>query len=306
MSVTAINAEVVVTETSTGTVINSESNQGATILGGEPVFGLTRSSNSVPGQKGAGETPPVFSNAVPTMEELAKKHPGGDALRETNPNSRKLLPAMTKNTQSVHDAAMGILKSYDIVSVVESQRKDWFLVEKQMRAAKWLAQLRSFNYLTKQMEGDDVGFTSPNLVPFHIVAVVCLVKGRNPSYKRLDAVIETIEKTKLHALEVSNGYTEVANEVLEKVYTNHAKMAHTIYCTLVQVSDVDGLCKERASIIMDWVERLKQKVSTTYEILMKERMARNMQFALLLQIKKGNAILREETDATEEANPYDD
>jgi hypothetical protein len=303
MSAESVTADVVVV-TDTGAVPNTGP---PNIMGDGPMFVQKRTAATVP--KGSGETPAVASAsdeppAPTTMENLAKKSLGGDACKPENNHNRKL-PVLAGNIGAVFTAVMTLLKAYDIVSVVESKRTDWFRVEQQMSVAKWLATLRPFNCMTKLIE-ENAEFTAPNIAPFHIIAVVCLVKGNNPSFKRIATVMETIDDTKSHALKVSNGHSEVANMVLTHVYTNHAKMAHSIYCSLVQISDSDGLCKERASIIMDWINRLKPKVSSYYEILMKERMAKNMQTALLLQLRKGKAVPHVETETDEDANLYDD
>ena len=297
----------------------SAEKQGVSLLGDGPIFGSgttngpTRAAVTVPESGSGNETkdpPPVpGASAVTTIDDLAKQGAGPQVDKLIDPadkQSRRLLPGLERNITSINTAVMAILKTKDIVSVVESKRMDWFLIEAQMVKSQWLMNLNPFNLITKQIV-TDAGFASSGIIPFHALAVVCLVKGNNASYKRLNIVIDALEEVKSYALTISKNHVEVADMVLKKVFTNHAKVAHPIYCSLVQVSDSDGLCPRRATIIMDWIDRLKPKVHSTYEILMKDEMFKNMQSALYLQIGKGRVSILPQTPEKEEKTPdYDE
>jgi hypothetical protein len=293
--------------------------QGMSLLGDGPIFGSgttngpTRAAVTVPESGSGNETkdpsPVPDASAATTIDDLAKQGVGPQADKLIDPadkQSRKLLPGLERSTASIDKAVMAILKKKDIHSVVESKLTDWYLIKEQVIKSQWLMNLIPFNLITKQIV-TDAGFASSGIIPFHALAVVCLVKGNNASYKRLNIVIDALEAVKSHALAISRNHQEVADMVLKKVFTNHAKAAHPIYCSLVQVSNSDGLCPKRAIIIMDWIDRLKPKVDSTYEILMKDEMFKNMQSALYLQVGKGRISILPQTPEKEENAPeYDE
>ena len=282
MSAENVTADVVVV-TETGAVPNTGP---TSIMGEDPIFPQARAAVTVPTRKSgsgapSGESATDVGRSTATVTDLAKKGVGPEVESIRDQTTKAKLPSIQRNTEAIATSVMTALNAAGIISLVASWQSDGFTREEQMVATSWLRKLRPFNILTKQVE-DDAGLSETGIVPFHVIAITCLLKGQNPSYLVFDKVIDELEKIKSYALQLGKSRKNVANQLLEAVFKADAGLAHRTYFTLLYVSRVDGMCTVRFSIIMDWLNRLRSDVDKHFDIIQREMMITHMQSTILL------------------------
>ena len=114
------------------------------------------------------------------------------------------------------------------------------------------------------------GYMKEKCIPFHLLAVTCMLKGKKTGGTMLGKIEEVWEEIKAIAT-TDNGDFQLSNAFLETPLVNHAKKAYIKYHSIVFVSDTPHICAKRGGILLNWIMELKDDVRTNKERIEKER-----------------------------------
>ena len=289
-SVAALQPDSVVMSTVGEPIVTAElictEQQGKSLMDGESIFseavgGPARNAATVPRSDALPTIPLTEENM--TVTGLVKQNvgPTKDAVFPPVPIHAVKLPSISRDNGAIFDVTMKILADANIVSIVESM-SDVFGVEEQTAATTWMNNLRTFNTLTKTLI-DGEGFAEPDVIPFHPVAIVSLLMGKNKSRLMVGQLIDEFGKIRSRAIGLSRNRIPIASRILAATFKSDAAVAQRTYITLLYVSNVDGLCKVRAGLITQWLKRLHSDVDKHFEIIQREMQQKQFQNVIRLQ-----------------------
>lgn len=117
----------------------------------------------------------------------------------------------------------------------------------------------------KDLDETKYGYMEPNCIPWHIMAVLCLIRGTAVGTEAFSRTYQRWEDAKSIAMSITDAQDDEevkkeVSEILKKAVARHSSTAFNKYHNLVFLNNQSGLCYFRGMIIKDWMGVLKYYV----------------------------------------------
>lgn len=167
-----------------------------------------------------------------------------------------------KKWTAVIEAVCAHFKPKKIFRVIASEGKALQAKAMMVRAMDELRAVCLFDLTTNtiiaQLDKEE-GFMKPGCLPFHMLALACLLQGETLSIKIFEEIVELWEQIKAEANKDLDDHA-LATTVLVKPLNAHAGGAYIKYHALLFLNSKKCLCPTRGQLIRDWVASLKMEV----------------------------------------------
>jgi hypothetical protein len=282
--------------TTDGNVMDHNKGKGAE-LGTGPVFSGPKTTAAFFSSSGNGEAAAADHGQESPMPEqrFTEKEVEKDNLETGSPEEPKRgLSSKSKESQKpgklgempdlIRKNTLTHLAKHHIVPISEQMQKNPFAGKRQLLITPTFNKLMAFDLSAKNVVFDkSPDFTADNIMPFHILALICLLTKEGTTGKRLSSSIHSIKEIKTHIKEECED-PDAIKQVTDHVFTEHAKTFHKTYHLLLQVrTDSSGNSEARDAIIDKWILKIKKNASTYFEVICAEARRYHMEQVLLLQ-----------------------
>ena len=293
MNVEVAKAEIVVTNTPNGTVMNSEGGKSVSIMGDGPIF-ATKGSAAYVASSGKGQTADAKGNTDTAGGESQPKKvepvmerdntPKDDVTEGKTGNSgntgdTKAPPKLTPLHGLVVAEVVKILKKdHNLEPIGEKIGRNPFLCRAQRLSKTPLDSLKWFDTAGKSLT-DDSGMFDGQSIPLHILAMPVLLMDKID----VDGCKNQVMSIKKHITEICQE-PDMAKRVATHVFTEHAKSFTKTYIILL-LTGVNSKSNDRKKSIDKWVLELKKSASAYYKHLLHKVMVEEMQEGMRLMME---------------------
>ena len=131
-----------------------------------------------------------------------------------------------------------------------------------------------------------LGYTLTPTIPVHIYGLDMMVVGKTTKadfHKKLEREWKAVVD---HVVVLTGNNLAFANAVLGAILKKHVAESASMYSVLVHCSDSTGLCMARATLLVDWVENLKDEADDYWNVHKKDLIISGLRGALISLKKK--------------------
>jgi hypothetical protein len=262
-------------------------------LGPGPVFTGPRESAAFVQTRDGGFSADAEGNAQQADQMFGKETTTPtDNVADGTSNQAGTTKNVTK-LEKMHDLimknTMDKLKTFRIESIITLMQTNPWAHRRQLLCTKILNTLMGFDLSKSAVStAKDPDFTLDTIIPFHIIALVCLLvdtsKKSAPKPKAvIDKCLSLIKEVKKHITEMCED-PDAVKEVTEHAFKEHAKTFHATYHRLLQMkTDSTEDLERRDQTFEQWILKIKKNAAAYLNLLRMQLIMENMQETLFAQ-----------------------
>jgi len=219
------------------------------------------------GQAGTG--PKTNASHIKTSEKAAKSK-APQTLDELGKVPTDTVDKVTAKWNPILAAVLKLSDAEEIAShVIIYRNKPWVLGKQASKLREFFSSHQSFDLKAKCVITKNdimVGFAKRGTMPFHHMAVICLLTGKNPNRGYFEVLLSEWKQVVKRCTSMCENDESTIRDILDYVVTKQVKKTYEHYAMFVSSSKELGMCDRKLECVKVWISKLNEDVEAYYEI----------------------------------------
>jgi hypothetical protein len=141
-----------------------------------------------------------------------------------------------------------------------------------------------------------LGFRQEKTMPFHQMAVICLLTGKNPNRGYFDTLYHLWRSVVKHCIAMCDNEEHVVKDILDHIVQKQAQRTYEHYAMFVNASKDAGMCDRKLECVKLWISKLKEDAETYHEIYRYQEHIKSLQEVIYNYTSTDSVNAREADD----------
>jgi len=142
-----------------------------------------------------------------------------------------------------------------------------------------------------------LGFTKKNTIPFHHLAVICLLTGKNPNRGYFETLHNEWKQVVKHCTAMCDNDASVTRDILDYIVAKQVRKTYEHYAMFVNASKDPGMCDRKLECVKVWISKLNEDAEAYYKIYMYQQQVQSLQDIIYGYNSANSANVDEVADA---------